>query len=62
MASWGSGHHQEGGGQEGQAGVHLGCDRGGGCGGLWYFSSVYRLDEDFRSSISFIVGCVTGLD
>ena len=60
MASGGSCDHQEGRGQEDQAGVHLGCDRGGGV-GLWYFSSVCRLDKEFRSSLSFIAGCVVGL-
>ena len=57
MASWGRGHQHQGGGQEGQAGVH--DDYDGVDGGLWYLSSVGRLDGDFTACFSFIAGCVT---
>ena len=44
MASGGRGHQHEGGGQEGQAGVHADRDRGDA--GLWYLTFVGRLDAD----------------
>ena len=52
--SRGRGHQHEGGGQEGQAGVHADCDRGDA--GLWCLSSVGTLDADFTACFSFIAG------
>ena len=55
MASGGRGHQHEGGGQEGQAGVHHDSVSGD-ADFLWSLSSACRLDADFTACFSFIAG------